>query len=197
MNNMDEKTIAVVAVVVSIVLSMVSAYSMIMYVPQIQETLRGPQGEQGIQGEQGPQGIQGEVGPIGPIGEQGERGLSGPTGPQGEKGESYSFDASFKWLEGWEYKDLEGSTDCIYVTFDSDLWGISWYLKGDRSSWAYVVVFEGTLNAEELEDTEYYLWGANKGEYYNDIIYGFGKGDYTIETCGEFDELSIDFYELK
>jgi len=184
------------AVAISVILSMMVTYGMIMYVPQVQKTLRGIQGEsglQGIQGELGPQGLPGYPGQMGPVGPQGDQGIQGP---KGEKGESYSFDLSLNWIEGWTWEDGNLQEDFIYVTFDSDIWFIDWYVEGDYSSWVYIIVYEGTLNAAEVETEFAYLSVAHQGEYHSDILYGFGKGDYTIEICGVFDLFDIDIYEL-
>lgn len=184
------------AVVISVILSMMLTFGMIMYVTPVQEALRGPQGErglQGIQGEPGPQGLLGEPGQTGPVGPQGDQGIQGP---KGEKGEPYSFDLSLNWIEGWKWEDRKGQDDFIYVTFDSDIWFIDWYVVGDQSSWVYVIVYEGTLNAVETETEYWYLSVSHQGEYHSDVLYGFGKGDYTINICGVFDSLDIDIYEL-
>lgn len=182
------------AVAISVIVSMILTYGMIMYVPQVQESLRGIQGIQGEVGPQGELGLEGPVGPQGPLGLQGEQGL---PGPRGEKGESYSFDLSLNWLKGWEYTNYRGEFDFVYVTFESDLWFIDWLVDGEELPWVYILVYKGSLDPGEAEEEISYLSVAHEGAYHSDIVYGFGKGKYTIEICGDFDLLLVDFYELK
>lgn len=169
----------IASIIISFILFGVT-FLTILNLPSIRKSLQGPFGEQGSQGPEGPMGEQGSMGPIGPRGETGPQGLpgeEGPQGPVGPEGEPFSFTGTWSEVTSWNLVDIKEVRYSRNVVINSDVWRINWFYDSKivSPSLSIIVYDEGS---EDIIVTNI----MSDSRYAGDVMYIFGKGEYTIEV---------------
>jgi len=167
------------SIIISFILFGVT-FLVILNLPSIRKSLQGPVGEQGLSGLEGLMGERGLMGPAGPMGEPGPQGLpgeEGPQGPVGPQGEPFSFTGTWSEVTSWDLFDIKEVSYSRTVVIKSEVWRINWFYDSQivSPSLSIIVYDEGY---EDIIVTNI----MSDSRYAGDVMYIFGKGEYTIEV---------------